>query len=98
MEKGIGLIPGSGTSRAMRLAALYLGFGVLALSSGVQAQSPEGEKKESPFYCNIKVLSVTERAHKKQIGEKWPLRKLRPRSCQTAMRTDIGPAESLSWN
>jgi len=70
MEKGIGLLPGSGTSRAVRLAALYLGIGVLTLSSGVHAQNPEGEKKETPFYCNIKVLSVAERAHKKQIGEK----------------------------
>ena len=70
MENGIGLLQRRGIGQAVRLVALYLGFGVLALSTGVQAQSPEGEKKESPFYCNIKVLSATERAHKKQIGEK----------------------------
>jgi hypothetical protein len=70
MENGVGLLLGSGTSRAVRLAALCLGFGVLALSDGLRAQSQAGEKKGSSFYCNIKILSVAERAHKKQIGEK----------------------------
>lgn len=69
MEKGIGLLQGRRIGRAVRMAAC-LGIGVLALAVGVRARSQTGEKKESPFYCNIKVLSVAERAHKKQIGEK----------------------------
>jgi hypothetical protein len=69
MEKEIGPLQRRGIGRAVRLVAC-LGIGVLALAAGVRARSQTGEKKESPFYCNIKVLSVTERAHKKQIGEK----------------------------
>ena len=65
MEKRIGLLQGRGISLAVRLAALSLGFGVLALSDGLRAQSQAGEKKGSPFYCNIKALSVAEMVHKK---------------------------------
>jgi hypothetical protein len=70
MEKGIGLLQGSGIGLAVRVVALCLGLGVLALSAGVQAQSLAGQKKETPFYCNIKALSAAEMVHKKLIGEK----------------------------
>ncbi len=68
MEKRISLLESG--PRDVVVAALFLGFGVLALAGGAWAQNQQGEKKESPFYCNIKTLSVAERLHKKQIGEK----------------------------
>jgi hypothetical protein len=68
MEKRTSLL-GSGP-RAVVVTVLLLGFGVLALTGVAQAQNQQGKKKESPFYCNIKTLSVAERLHKKQIGEK----------------------------
>jgi hypothetical protein len=56
--------------RGIVVTALFLGFGVLALAGGAQAQNLQRKKRKSPFYCNIKTLSVAERLHKKQIGEK----------------------------
>lgn len=68
MKKRIGLLASG--RRVVVVVALFLGYGILALASGAQSQNQQGEKKESPFYCNIKALSVAERARKNQIGEK----------------------------
>ena len=68
MEKRISLLESG--HRRVAVAALFLGFGVLASAGGARAQDQQGEKKESPFYCNMKTLTVAERLHKKQIGEK----------------------------
>lgn len=68
MKKRIRLLESG--CRGVVLAALLLGFGVLTSVGGAQAQNQQGGKNESPFYCNINALSVAERAHKKQIGEK----------------------------
>ena len=68
MEKRISL-HGS-ARRGVAVTVLFLGLGVLALAGGERTQSQQGEKKESPFYCNITALSTAERAHKKQISEK----------------------------
>jgi hypothetical protein len=68
MEKRISLL--ESRRRGVVVAALFLGYGVLALAGRAEAQNPQVEKKESPFYCNIKTLSVAEREHKKEIGER----------------------------
>jgi len=68
MEKRTSLL-GSGRW-GVAVAALFLAFGVLASAGGAQAQNQQGEKKESPFYCNMKTLTAAERLHKKKIGEK----------------------------
>ncbi len=68
MEMRISLL-GSGR-RSVVVTALFIGLGVFALVGGAKTQNQQGEKRESPFYCNIKTLSVAERLHKKQIGEK----------------------------
>jgi hypothetical protein len=56
--------------RGVVVAALFLGLAILALAGGIRTQSQQGEKRESPFYCNINALNAAERAHKKQISDK----------------------------
>jgi hypothetical protein len=68
MEKRTSLLKSG--RRGVAVATLFLGFGVLASAGGTRAQGQQGEKKESPFYCNMKALTAPERLHKKQIGEK----------------------------
>lgn len=55
---------------AVLATALWLGFGIPAFPEASHTQSGPSEKKETPFYCNIKTLSVAERQHKKEIGDK----------------------------
>lgn len=68
MEKRIGLL--GLERRAVVVMVLFFGVGVFTVAGGTRTQNKQGEKKESPFYCNINALSVAERAHKKLISDK----------------------------